>query len=372
MERAQIIIIGGGISGLISASVLSRAGIQVLLLEKNSYPFHRVCGEYISNEVVPFLENHHLFPGDFHPASITQLEITSVSGKAFRMPLDLGGFGISRYKFDEFLASEARGSGAKILENHTVRDVRFEGNKFIVTCGNNEFHADLVIGAQGKRSTLDKQLSRDFLKKRSPYVGVKYHLKGDFEEDTISLHNFDGGYCGINKIEDGKYNLCYLISREKVRQMGNIQQCEENILQRNPKLKKIFETGEFLLDKPLIVNEVSFSSKGLSKDGLLFTGDAAGTIAPLSGNGMAMAIRSAKYLSESIIKFWDTTSDQKKILDQYNNLWQAEFGKRISRGRKIQKLFGNAFVSEAAVKSGRIFPPLASPLVRMTHGQPFS
>ena len=371
MEKSQVIIIGGGISGLINAIVLSRAGFQVFLLERNSYPFHRVCGEYISNEVVPFLVNHNLFPGGYYPAEISRLEITAISGKSFRMPLDLGGFGISRYKFDKFLAEEARRSGARILENHTVKAVHFDENKFIVTCSNNQFQADLVIGAQGKRSTLDKQLSRDFLKQRSPYVGVKYHLKGEFEENTISLHNFDGGYCGFNKIEDGKYNLCYLINREKVRQMGNIQRCEENILLRNPKLKRIFETGEFLFEKPLIVNEVSFSSKGLSKDGLIFTGDAAGTIAPLSGNGMAMAIRSAKYLSESIIKFWNTTSDQKKILDHYKHLWQAEFGKRISRGRKIQKLFGNALISEAAVKSGRIFPQLVSPLVRMTHGQPF-
>ncbi|MEQ8678609.1 MAG: NAD(P)/FAD-dependent oxidoreductase [Cyclobacteriaceae bacterium] len=371
MKEPQVIIIGGGISGLINGILLSRAGLKVLLLEKNSYPFHRVCGEYISNEVKPFLENQHLFPGEIGPSDIRELEITSPSGKRLKKALDLGGFGISRYRFDEFLANEARKTGVEILENTRVKEVKCEGIKFIVSDDSSVFLSDLVIGSQGKRSTLDKQLDREFLKKKSPYVGVKYHLRGVFSNDVISLHNFEGGYCGINKIEDEKVNLCYLIHRDKVRKAGGIHESEVRFLYENPHLKQVFESAEFLFEKPLIVNEVSFSTKGLTKDKMIFSGDAAGTIAPFSGNGMAMAIRSAKYLSESIIKYWKGKPDHEKIVHRYTNLWQAEFANRISRGRKIQKLFGDDLVSELTVKTGQVLPFLVDPLLRMTHGRPF-
>ncbi len=371
MKRAQIIIVGGGISGLINAILLSRAGFKTKLFEKNKYPFHRVCGEYISNEVVPFLERHQLFPTEIGPSRIMQLEITSVSGNRLKRPLDLGGFGISRYTFDQFLAEKARASGVEVIES-AVREIQADGNEFLVSDGSGQFLADLVIGAYGKRSNLDKELSRDFFNKRSPYVGVKYHLKGNFPEDMISLHNFDGGYCGINKIEEGKFNLCYLIHRNKVREMGDIKSCEENLLFKNPHLRNIFESGEFLFETPLVVNEISFSSKGLSKDGVIFSGDAAGTIAPLSGNGMAMAIRSAKYLSEAIIKYWEHGPAAKQILNSYRQQWESEFAKRIFKGRAIQKLFGDTLVSRISIRSGEVFPFLVNPLLKMTHGQPFS
>ncbi|WP_416171529.1 NAD(P)-binding protein [Algoriphagus boritolerans] len=50
----RIIVVGGGLAGLISSILLARKDRKVLLLEKKIYPFHRVCGEYISNEVLDF------------------------------------------------------------------------------------------------------------------------------------------------------------------------------------------------------------------------------------------------------------------------------------------------------------------------------
>ena len=76
----DIAIIGGGLAGLINAILLRRAGLSVILFEKNQYPFHRVCGEYISNEVIPFLENHALFPTHLMPSAINQLVISSTGG----------------------------------------------------------------------------------------------------------------------------------------------------------------------------------------------------------------------------------------------------------------------------------------------------
>ncbi len=117
--------------------------------------------------------------------------------------------------------------------------------------------ADLVVGAFGKRSKLDVAMNRAFIHRRSPYVGVKYHVKTDFPSDSIALHNFQGGYCGVGSVEDGKVNLCYLAHRDGIRQHKNIIHFQEAVLFQNPHLKKIFTTSEFLLTVPETINEIS-------------------------------------------------------------------------------------------------------------------
>ena len=97
MEKEEIIIIGGGLAGLTAAALLAKRGRKVLVVEKKAYPFHRVCGEYISNEVKGFLKRENLYPDALQPAEIDRFMLTSTKGKVVEIGLDLGGFGISRY-----------------------------------------------------------------------------------------------------------------------------------------------------------------------------------------------------------------------------------------------------------------------------------
>ncbi|REE00395.1 NAD(P)/FAD-dependent oxidoreductase [Marinoscillum furvescens] len=373
----DVIVVGGGLSGLVSSILLARAGLRVTLYEKNSYPFHRVCGEYISNEVIPFLENHDLFPSHLAPSSIDQLTISSASGRSFSHPLDLGGFGISRYAYDAWLAGEARKSGVQLHENCKVRGVRFLQDERLFeveSAHHGTHHASLVILAHGKRSILDQHLQRPFLANRSPYVGIKYHVKTDFPANTIALHNFTGGYCGISKIEGERYNICYLAERKLLRKYGDIPEMEKNVLYQNPMLRELFENSEFLLDNPQVINEISFSIKSPVEGNFLFAGDASGMITPLCGNGMAMGIHAAKLLTETILNH---RSENKLLLEDilrsYEQQWKAHFGLRLKIGRTIQNgLFGKPFPSELAVVLGKTIKPLTRALIRQTHGEPFS
>ena len=212
----QVVVVGGGISGLLAAIQLARAGIQCLVIEKKNYPFHRVCGEYISNETVPFLKSTNLFPEVFNPPRIQRFQLSSVRGRNKILPLDLGGFGISRYAFDYYLYEKAKSAGVDFYLKEEVEKILFDQEHFTVKTAVRQLDADIVIGAFGKRSKIDIQLNRSFIQKRSPYVGVKYHIKTDHPPDLIALHNFNGGYCGISNVEEGKTNLCYLTHRENV------------------------------------------------------------------------------------------------------------------------------------------------------------
>lgn len=140
------VIVGGGLAGLINAFLLSKSGHHVLLIEKKVYPFHRVCGEYISNEVIPFLRSHGLFPAEFNPSKITQFQLTSVNGKAVKLPLDLGGFGISRYNLDDFLFHKCQSVGVDFLLNRTVEKIDFQDQAFKVTEKSGQaFRSSVVI-----------------------------------------------------------------------------------------------------------------------------------------------------------------------------------------------------------------------------------
>ena len=330
----EVTIIGGGIAGLVTALQLAKAGLSVILIEKGSYPSHKVCGEYISNEVKGFLQSLEAYPEELGPVPIRQLFLTSVKGKSVHLPLDLGGFGISRYAFDFFLFKKAKQAGVRFILKNQVIAIRFLNNAFRLTLSHGQdFTSQIVIGAFGKRSKLDKQLRRPFVRKRASFLAVKYHIQTKLPSDTISIHNFKGGYCGISQIEDGKFNLCYLGRREHLKQFRTIREMENQILKQNPFLNEILNHAEFLFPKPVVINEVSFATKNPVENHILMAGDSAGLITPLCGNGMALAIHSSRLLAEIVIRHFRISYFDRSTMEmEYWRSWKQHFSQRLCCG----------------------------------------
>ena len=369
----DVLIAGGGLAGLVNAIQLARAGLQVVLVEKKQYPFHKVCGEYISNEVLPFLHSMGIYPQNLGASAITHLQVSSPSGKrALLAELDLGGFGLSRYVLDEFMYRKAKEKGATFLLGKSVEQVSFRDDYFEVELADGQvLKSKLVIGAFGKRSRLDKQLNRPFINERSPYIGIKYHIQTTFPPHLIALHNFKDGYCGVCAIENNTYNLCYLTTRANLKQYGTIEDMESQTLYKNPYLQQIKQNAVFLYDKPEVINEISFAPKQAVENHILMSGDAAGLITPLCGNGMAMAIHSAKILSEQIILYFTGHQNRNQLEYAYARQWQQVFARRLWAGRQIQHLFGSEWLSSMAVMLLQSFTPATRFLMKQTHGKVF-
>ncbi|HSI75718.1 MAG TPA: NAD(P)/FAD-dependent oxidoreductase [Lunatimonas sp.] len=367
MDQVEIAIIGGGLSGLVAAYLLAKSGRDVLLVEKKSYPFHRVCGEYISNEVTDFLVKEGLFPTTLRPSTLTQFRLSSINGKVAEMQLDLGGFGISRFAFDHFLYKKCKAMGVNFLLNTQVSDVvELKESLFELSLDTGTIvTSNIVLGAFGKRSKIDKALQRPFFAKRSPYIGVKYHVRTLHEPDMVALHNFEGGYCGINKVEDDIFNICYLGNRQLLKKHGTIAAMENEVLFKNPQLKKLFNESEFLWEKPEVINEINFCTKKPVENNMLMLGDAAGMITPLCGNGMAIAIHTGKLAAEAILAH----NSLKKIQAAYSGSWKHYFEKRLFIGRMVQRLFGSTAQSDFAVGLVNQLPYLARQIMRQTHGE---
>lgn len=372
----DVAIAGGGLAGLALAIQLRKKGYEVILFEKERYPFHKVCGEYISMESWSFL---HELGIDLHAlkvSSITHLQVTSENGKSLQQKLPLGGFGISRYLLDHTMAKRAVLLGVVLKEETKINDIQFDQGAFVIQATDHNYSARVVCASFGKRSNIDIKWKRPFTlarkNKLNNYIGVKYHVKAAFPEDTIALHTFSGGYCGIVKIEGDAYNLCYLTTAANlVACNGDIGEMEDSILSRNPHLAAIFSTSRPLYDAPLTISQISFDKKSQVENHVLMIGDAAGMITPLCGNGMSMALHGSKIASAEIGLFLQDKTTMDEMERRYSEKWQELFGKRLATGRRMQRLFGNRYLTNLVITIGKWIPQITRYLIRQTHGRPF-
>src|SRR6266542_3038950 len=268
MDRPEnmydVAIIGGGVAGLTLSIQCADEGYNAILFEKETYPFHKVCGEYISLESYSFLEQLGLTLKEFDVPIIKKLQLTDVRGKLYEFDLDLGGFGISRYKLDNALYEIAIAKGVHVLTGIKVVDVNFDNDVFTIHTTNGNFISKIAAGTFGKRSNLDIKWKRNFITQKhdklNNYIGVKYHIKYSFEKKNNN----------------------------------SVAQMEKNVLWKNPVLKEIFNKAKFLYNEPLVISQISFSKKEQVENHVLMIGDSAGLITPLCGNGMSMAMHAGK------------------------------------------------------------------------------
>jgi len=372
-------IAGGGLAGLAAAIRLRAQGHSVLLLEKEAYPYHKVCGEYISLESWSFLESLGVPLKEMNLPIIDTLLLTAPDGNTFTTRLPLGGFGISRYRLDALLADIARAAGVHVLEEAKVENIRFD-KEFRVDFRARETKATSVqaricCAAYGKRSNLDVSWKRKFLqaqdRRLDNYIGIKYHIRTDWPGHLIGLHNFEDGYCGISKIEGDEYCLCYMTRAAGLKRHGSIPALEKNVLHRNPALKNIFESSEISPGFPVTISQINFSKKTRIEDHVLMLGDAAGMITPLCGNGMSIALHTGKIAADLCGRFLRGEITQAGLERNYDADWQRRFAGRLRTGRWLQRFFGSSRLSNLFVNTFRRLPFLAKPLVKMTHGEPF-
>ncbi|QTD36439.1 NAD(P)/FAD-dependent oxidoreductase [Polaribacter batillariae] len=372
-QNFDIVIIGGGLAGLCNAIHLSKFGKKVLLIEKSNYPKHKVCGEYISNEVLPYLAFLDINPFDFGAVKIDNFQLSTTKNKVISAKLPLGGFGISRYQFDFVLSEKAKGNGVVILHDSAL-NVDFKEDEFTVeTKENDSFKTKICIGAFGKRSLLDVKMEREFIKKKSPYLGVKIHVKGDFPSDLVALHNFKGGYCGVSKVENNTINLCYISSFSAFKKFKNIEDFQENVVFKNKFLKEVFQKSKPIWEQPLSISQISFETKKPVENHIIMCGDAAGMIHPLCGNGMSMAIQSAQIASKLILNYSNGKIESRKELEKrYISEWNKQFKWRLQAGHFIAMLFRKDKIASFLLSLLKKMPFLLPIIIKQTHGKPIN
>lgn len=369
----DVLIIGGGLAGLSAAIHLRKHDVKVVVIEKNDYPKHKVCGEYISNEVLPYLNYLDVDVFALGATKISKLEVSTANNNRITTNLPLGGFGISRFTLDHALYFKAKENEAMVVQD-TVMDMQFSDDVFKVnTKASGQYVSKVVVGAYGKRTNLDANLNRKFIKNKSPFLAIKTHVKGEFPDDVVALHNFEGGYCGVSKVENDYINVCYITDFKSFKKYKDIDEFQRKVLFKNDYLKSIFEMSLPVFETPISISQISFESKSPVEQHILMCGDSAGMIHPLCGNGMSMAIRSAQIVSDLIVTYLQKENGLRSELENnYEKAWNKAFKNRLRVGHIVAKLFNNGTMAELSLSALKLMPFLVPIIIKQTHGKPMS
>ena len=366
------IVIGGGLAGCAAATFLAERGASVRLLEKDSYPRHTLCGEFLSPESQATLGRLGVLDtvrDTAHP--ITQARLTAPGAGEATQALPGTALGLSRYRLDALLFDRALAAGVDGHTNTRVTDVAGTlGDGFAVTTADGAVHeARLVLGAYGKRARLDRTLQRPFLDDRTPYVAFKAHYAGADVPSTVELHRFPGGYCGCSHVEDGRLNVCWIGHVDALQAAGGTPDAMiDAALGESPALATRLDGLTRVSERFEAISQVSLAPKSRFAGDVCMIGDTAGMIAPLCGDGMAMALHTGALVAPLAAEWLNGTRSTASFRTAYERQWTETFGTRMAVGRRVHRAAFSSGAAGLLVRSLRWMPPLGRWLVRATRG----
>jgi flavin-dependent dehydrogenase len=347
--KSKIAIVGAGPAGASLAIRLAKNGFEVCLIEREKFPRHKLCGEFVSPECLIHFEDLCVLEEMFSIGGdrITETRFYAPSGRNVSVPSEWfgnaqGALGISRAEMDFRLLEKARNVGVKVLEETQVVGVLFEDRAI---CGvkvksengeTSEITADLTIDATGRANILGKLVQKSQIsspksqvkKIQNRLVGFKAHLENvNLEKGICEIYFFRGGYGGLNFVEDNRANHCFLIKADIVKKyVGQTNLLIEEVIFQNKRAFETMKDARAIFDW-LAVSVDGFGMKNLNPaPNLLAVGDAAAFIDPFTGSGMLMALEGAKLMAQSIT---ENRFSPAEIVANYNLNFQQKFQKRL-------------------------------------------
>jgi flavin-dependent dehydrogenase len=382
----DLLILGGGPAGASLAAMAASAGADVLVLDREAFPRDKVCGEFLSPEGCAVLERLGVLDELLGAGAtwMTGCRFSDLAGRTLDAALpDLPGsgraaLGVSRRLLDATLLDLARRSGARVrercealgpvIEDDRVAAVRVRdvGREIEETIG-----ARVVVAADGRRSSLLRALHPEDGDPRHTSVrswfGLKVHLAGDPSRlaGRVELHLFDGGYAGLGAVENGRINLCLLVRVGALRACGGSpDRLLEERVRSNPVARAVLD-GARTCSEWKSVGPLRFGVRRPVADGALLVGDAAGTIDPFSGEGMANALRGAEVALPFALDAAKRGRLDPSLMRAYRSAWLSEFHPVTRRVRWLGHLFAHPRLAGAAIRwlsgaGGRLVPGLVA------------
>ncbi|MCX6120693.1 MAG: FAD-dependent monooxygenase [Ignavibacteriales bacterium] len=375
----DIAIIGAGPAGSTAANYLARAKFRTCIIERKSFPRETICGEFLSGEVTEILHELDLIKQFqlLRPNTLTAFRYSPEHSRSFRSALLFTAYTMKRGKFDAFLLDNARKAGAVVYQPATVEQLIKNGAQYQIALSidgkQEQITARYVIGAYGKNSPLDKTLQRDFLGSKSRLNGVKFHVPKRFMQNIpdheIQIYTAQDMYCGVNAVDEETVTVCFLErhapggvpARERIIELIKLNKQFAEIVSGD------FETS--IESFPFYgTGDIYFGKKNIVENGIFMIGDASRVIAPLAGDGIGMAMQSAKVLASVIEEGRKKVMNDDTLAGIYQAKWNIHFRRRLYIAQRIQTMLLSQFGKKASEALLGGFPSLLSAAIEQTRG----
>ncbi|MCU0342222.1 MAG: NAD(P)/FAD-dependent oxidoreductase [Ignavibacterium sp.] len=377
-QTTDILIIGGGPAGSTTALYLSKLGFDIIIVEKKAFPRETLCGEFLSKEVTDVLKELNLFD-DFitlKPNKLNLFKAVDQSGIKLESDLSFDAHSMKRSVFDSFLIEKAKAEDVAVIQPAEVISTIKSFSNFIseIEDGSGskfKIKSRLVIAAYGKQNILDKKLERDFVNKKSNLNGVKFHLPNNLLKNPfaneIRIYTDEELYCGMNQVSDTEMTVCFLENRKQ----SKIPSRERliDVIKSNKYFNEIFsdEAIDYIKSTNIYgTGNMYFGSREVVENGIIMVGDAARVISPLAGDGIGMAMESAKLLYEIISRYGIEDTNREKIYSAYKKRYEKTFKKRLSIAKIIQGIILNRKSRRLGFGLAKNYPALLPYLIKFT------
>jgi flavin-dependent dehydrogenase len=277
----------------------------VVLLERQPGPHHKVCGEFLSFEAQALVEALGL---DMRSRAFRSLDarpierLRLVAGRrSVTAALPFPAWGLSRLRLDDWLLRHAAAAGVELRRGQAVRRLQPHGSGIDVSTANELLAAGATVLATGKHDLRGHARRR----RRSDRLGLKMHLRLADEQRRALDHSvevilFEGGYAGLQGIENGLTNLCLDLSKDGYDRLGRDWR---RLVSSVPHLARRLAGATTGWPRPLAVYGMphAFLYRGASVGAIYRVGDQVATTAPFTGDGMAMALCSARIVATGLL-----------------------------------------------------------------------
>ena len=331
----DVIVVGAGPAGSICASYLAKAGIDVLVLDKDIFPRDKACGDILQEGIVSHVDKLGAFDElDRMGACIRSLRLVSSSGDTAQLPFEC--YCAPRYSFDELMIKTAVKHGAEFRQSCRVTDMIIEKG---TVCGvrvrwhgeESEIRARVVIGADGAYSQTARQLgimqekpSGIMFGQRAYFKGVKldksfsrnqYNTYGvfSFDEDIIP------GYCwavpcGEKGASEGLCNVGIIVRDRELIKPEALQTRFDKWRNNTGEIARMFESAQQV--SPWMSGKLCDMTQMIDNigDGFIIIGDAGAHMLPLYNDGLSAAANSAKAAADAAIAAIDADDVSKQFI----------------------------------------------------------
>ncbi|WP_372633171.1 NAD(P)/FAD-dependent oxidoreductase [Cohnella sp.] len=371
------VVIGAGIAGSATAYALAKRGWDVALVDKDKFPRHKACGEFLSPEALGTLRALELDRSiaSLEPATVKTVRLHAEHGSvSLDIPLPGPALGLSRRTLDAVLQQSARDEGASVYTGATVAEISGSaaGRHLVALSVQEEgalLRARAVIAAWGRHPLRSYKPANREAPAGATYMGIKSHYAAADSDEAVDLYFFQDGYVGIAPIEGGQLNVAAIVAPSAFRRLGAggaLTGILERASERIPVLRRRLQGASPMPGTQAAAAPVRTRAKPRGWNGIPCVGDAVAAIPPFCGDGMAMALRSAELCAPLADAYLHGEIAYERWEETYTSQIRKQFAAPLRWGGWMERVLTRPALAGWLLRAGAMMPAAAERLVRAT------